>query len=303
MASCQEYLESDQDVLFVLKVDMGNNDQQFITFRQNDTAEDLAFEFCKMHGLNIKVYDFIADALKQKYRQLQTGQLTESKSKKSSKDLFKAGTQQSKEKKTAAKSNRSERLDYADDSVRKVERSTAATAQHNLLASTSRRGLGQPVSPRPEERQQIPVESVEVYDRLFADAKIKQTSDAFKLGALSNTSRPRSAESSRMNTSGVHASNRLYYGGVRNKSIRDKEYSHIKQLKDDMNMNGATFKPKINRVSRIIAESKSQQHLKPVHERLIESGKNAQQKKSLYRDIKEEIDRAECKFKPRIDPV
>jgi hypothetical protein len=56
-------------------------------------------------------------------------------------------------------------------------------------------------------------------------------------------------------------------------------------------------------VSRIITESKSSHNLKPAHERLIESGKASQQKKNLYRDIKEDMDRAECRFKPRIDPV
>lgn len=141
MAACQEYLESDQDVLFVLKVDMGNDVQKFITFKQHDSAEDLAFEFCKVHGLNIKVYDFISDALKQKYHQLQTGQLIECKSKKTSKDLFNQKSSQSKIHKSTAKQIQSDQSGKVKDSNTVIDRSTANTIQHNLLASSSTRML------------------------------------------------------------------------------------------------------------------------------------------------------------------
>ena len=65
-----EYQESEQDVLFILKVDMGNHHHEFINFCKNDTPEQAAFEFCQDHTLNVKVYDFICEALKQKLYQL-----------------------------------------------------------------------------------------------------------------------------------------------------------------------------------------------------------------------------------------
>lgn len=77
----QEYQESPQDVLFILKVDMGGNRHECISFRQDDTPEEAAFSFCKEHNLNIKIYDFIVDSLRQKYHQITCGLSSDTKSK------------------------------------------------------------------------------------------------------------------------------------------------------------------------------------------------------------------------------
>lgn len=142
----------------------------------------------------------------------------------------------------------------------------------------------------------------DVYERLFTDAKKKQTINPLLESAKTlQQGRPHSAESSK--SLGRSASNRLYYSGLKNKALRDREYSRIKGLKSDMEQYEATFKPQINKISKVIAESKSQRNLKPAHDRLIESGAAAQQKKTLFKDIKEQIEREECVFRPHINPV
>lgn len=69
------YQESDQDVLFILKVDMGSGKHEFINYVKDDTPEQAAFRFCQEHSLNIKVYDFISEALRQKLFQLTHNQI------------------------------------------------------------------------------------------------------------------------------------------------------------------------------------------------------------------------------------
>lgn len=135
----QEYLESDQDVLFVLKVDMGQGIQKFIQFRNGDSPEDLAFEFCQAYQLNIKVYDFISDALKQKYHQLQTGQLIETRNKGVMTKQGKKSSARKSDKSLTTTNAKSASNIHLTDSARLAERETANTLQHNLFASSSAR--------------------------------------------------------------------------------------------------------------------------------------------------------------------
>ncbi len=69
------YQESDQDVLFILKVDMGGGKHEFINYGNDDTPEQASFRFCQEHSLNIKVYDFITESLRQKLYQLTHNQI------------------------------------------------------------------------------------------------------------------------------------------------------------------------------------------------------------------------------------
>lgn len=62
----QEYLESAEEVLFVLKVDMGKEKFRYINFCRGDTPENAALSFCKDNGLNIDIYDFLVETLVQK---------------------------------------------------------------------------------------------------------------------------------------------------------------------------------------------------------------------------------------------
>ena len=55
------------DVIFVLNLDIGSGKKDKIIFRSTDSPEDLALKFCRKNNLNIRVYDFVANALREKY--------------------------------------------------------------------------------------------------------------------------------------------------------------------------------------------------------------------------------------------
>lgn len=76
-----EYMESEQDVLFILKVNMWEGMSKFIKFRIGNNPEELAYQFCEEHQLSTEIYDFICESLRQKLWQFNTGQLVDSKSK------------------------------------------------------------------------------------------------------------------------------------------------------------------------------------------------------------------------------
>ena len=57
----------DSEVVFVLNLDIGSGKKDKIIFKSNDTPEDLALKFCRKNNLNIRVYDFVANALREKY--------------------------------------------------------------------------------------------------------------------------------------------------------------------------------------------------------------------------------------------
>lgn len=56
-----------EDVIFVLNLDIGSGKKDKITFRSTDTPEELSQKFCRKNNLNIRVYDFVANALREKY--------------------------------------------------------------------------------------------------------------------------------------------------------------------------------------------------------------------------------------------
>lgn len=76
-----EYMESEQDVLFILKVNMWEGMSKFIKFRIGNSPEELAYQFCEEHQLSTEIYDFICESLRQKLWQFNTGQLVDSTSK------------------------------------------------------------------------------------------------------------------------------------------------------------------------------------------------------------------------------
>src|SRR3990167_25088 len=76
-----EYVESDQDVLFILKVNMWEGMSKYIKFKIGNTPEELAYQFCQENQLSSEIYDFICESLRQKLWQFNNGQLVETKSK------------------------------------------------------------------------------------------------------------------------------------------------------------------------------------------------------------------------------
>lgn len=140
---------------------MGGSRQEYIQYCRDDSPEDLAFAFCKEHGLNIKVYDFIVESLRQKYLQLQSGQLTESKTKavgpadrfshKSNSKLGLSSKQIQTEPAVKEQKNDQHWKSSGASSKRLHDRPTA-DSNHNLLASSVSRGFLDKESPRPELR-------------------------------------------------------------------------------------------------------------------------------------------------------
>lgn len=136
---------------------------------------------------------------------------------------------------------------------------------------------------------------------MFANAKKKQLVNPVRESS-GLVSRPKSAESFRGSSNGFLASNRLYYCGVKNKAIREQEYAQIEKLKEVSNTEGLTFKPQINPISELLALSRPANN-QPAHERLLASGKATAKKKELFREMHTQIEAAQCKFKPAIDPM
>lgn len=104
-------------------------------------------------------------------------------------------------------------------------------------------------------------------------------------------------------TEGWQASNRLYYCGIKNKELREREYAQIGRLKSAIESESNTYKPRINPVSQILAASRTTYQQQPAHERLIASGRATDKKKELFREMHQQIEQSQCQFRPKIDPM
>lgn len=81
-----------------------------------------------------------------------------------------------------------------------------------------------------------------------------------------------------------------------------EEYSHINEKRKSIELRGATFTPEIGTVSKVIAEARNYPP-KFAHDRLLESGKATEQRKEIFRNMKDQLEKTQCSFSPRIDPV
>lgn len=61
-----EKKETPEGTLFILNLELKKGKKDKIYFKKGDNPGDLALEFCQKNKLNIKVYDFIVEALKEK---------------------------------------------------------------------------------------------------------------------------------------------------------------------------------------------------------------------------------------------
>jgi hypothetical protein len=84
--------------------------------------------------------------------------------------------------------------------------------------------------------------------------------------------------------------------------VTSHEYSLINSYRKEHEMSWASFKPRINPVSKMIAES-SRRNQKPVFDRLVLQAKETVEKKELTRAIVENRKQALLPFSPQIDPV
>ncbi len=76
----------------------------------------------------------------------------------------------------------------------------------------------------------------------------------------------------------------------------------IHSYRKEHELSWASFKPRINAVSKMIAES-SRRVQKPVYERLLLQAKESAEKKELTRAVLENRQQAMLPFSPHIDPV
>ena len=52
--------------LFILNIDIGDNQLEKLSFREGDIPEEVAFLFCQEYALDTKAYEFIVQTLRQK---------------------------------------------------------------------------------------------------------------------------------------------------------------------------------------------------------------------------------------------
>lgn len=138
-----EYMESEQDVLFILKVNMWEGMSKFIKFRIGNSPEELAYQFCEEHQLSTEIYDFICESLRQKLWQFNTGQLVDSSSKAVQTKSHPA------QKPRASKVNRytdAADLQSTDKALETSPRDTRdeLLMQRHIATRSAERGTGQP---------------------------------------------------------------------------------------------------------------------------------------------------------------
>jgi hypothetical protein len=239
------FKESAQDVLFVLKIDMGSGRHSFINFCQSDSPDTVALAFCKTHGLSIKTYDFLVDTLNQKRSQV-VGRPPQPAPQLMKGDFGFGAPVESVEypiaEQRSARPKANERAgqkssERAVSGKRPPLTSATSNSERNLAAKwkspptssetpqteTDEKLLQDKIGEYYEVKPKGTWCSADVYDRLYFHAKSKQTVDplAESRSLVSVLPRPKSSDPRSRSVSGTQASNRLYYCGLKNKSIRE----------------------------------------------------------------------------------
>lgn len=131
--------------------------------------------------------------------------------------------------------------------------------------------------------------SLDLYSKKL---KIKQSAD-------------RSLNQSYGSSSGQSASNRLYYGGVQNRLSKEKLLAEARIQTKMQEQEGNSYHPDINEISKKISAIKKQLEGEEgkVEDRLQKYGIAKQIKNSQIKIIKEQIEKSECSFTPKLDSV
>ena len=64
--------EEQGEILFILNLEIKHGKMDKIVYREHSNPRELALKFCQKNALNIKVYDFVVDALRAKFNQVLT---------------------------------------------------------------------------------------------------------------------------------------------------------------------------------------------------------------------------------------
>ena len=244
------FKESAQDVLFVLKIDMGAGRHSFIDFGQTDTPEAAALHFCKTHGLSIKTYDFLVLTLQQKLQQvLGTAHHGPARTPKTIAGDFGFGapvenlefqvSQQTRSQHPKNESRAHKSSGRAVSGQKPPFTSATSSSERNLTAKwrspqasaeqrqaeSGKKQLEDKSLDNCELQPKGTLGSADVYERLYFHSKSKQLVDPLAESRSAASAqlrpRPRSSDSRSQSVSGAQASNRLYYCGLKNKSIRE----------------------------------------------------------------------------------
>lgn len=85
--------------------------------------------------------------------------------------------------------------------------------------------------------------------------------------------------------------------------INSHEFKLIHDLKERQEAEENPYRPEINPISRYIAETKLQQSNSKVHDRLIDMGKKYDERKHLYKALKDEYESQTFRPNPKINEV
>lgn len=166
-----EYMESEQDVLFILKVNMWEGMSKFIKFRIGNNPEELAYQFCEEHQLSTEIYDFICESLRQKLWQFNTGQLVDSKSK--AVQTKKNPVQNNK----IAKANRFTEAESLHQTYQDLETSPRDTRDELLMQKPKSTGLGQQIAVEPTGKVSFHPTSWAIDEKLATNLKALRKSN------------------------------------------------------------------------------------------------------------------------------
>lgn len=99
----------------------------------------------------------------------------------------------------------------------------------------------------------------------------------------------------------IGAAQRLYEKGLNQYQNLQIQREYVQKAKEEAELNPQWFKPRINRISCLIAEKN--QSNERTHDRLNKYGEARDLKKEQIRRIKEEVETSQYDFKPRIDRI
>lgn len=162
-----------------------------------------------------------------------------------------------------------------------------------------------------------------VHDRLYTEAKQRMIrknqvnnmlvdknstftqqqfySDNLLSNEISNLNSSYKVDNGLNSEEGQRATNRLYYGGIRNLQIRENEINEAKMFLTKLEDQDLTFNPKINKISNMITSAKPRP--RSVENRLIQYGKTKMERHHLLQAVKYENEISDCTFNPTIDPI
>lgn len=100
---------------------------------------------------------------------------------------------------------------------------------------------------------------------------------------------------------GEKASQRLYYGGLRDKHNKENEIMEAKIYQSELENEDLKFEPEINRISKMIVRAKPRS--KSVEQRLMMYGRARLDRNKMLRTVQRENETEGCTFNPAIDKI